>query len=67
MIVILNPTKKARDDDGESPSIIVQPQAVMARDAQQAAMKAFRFVPEEHASKEDRLDVRVMCFRPSTV
>jgi len=61
--VILKPTKKQADEDGTSPQIIVQPQAVMARDEQQAAMKAFRFVPEEHAGKEDRLEVRVLPFR----
>lgn len=61
--VILKPTKKQQDDDGAVPQIIVQPTAVMARDEQQAAMKAFRFVPEEHAGKEDRLEVRVLPFR----
>lgn len=63
VLVILKPTKKAQDEDGAVPQIIVQPQAVVAKDEQQAAMKAYRFVPEEHASKEDRLEVRVMPFR----
>lgn len=62
VIVILKPTKKQADEDGTVPTIIVQPQAVMARDNAQAAMKAFKFVPDEHAGKEDRLDVRVMPF-----
>lgn len=61
--VILKPTKKQQDEEGAVPSIVVQPQSVMARDEQQAAMKAFRFVPEEHAAKEDRLEVRVLPFR----
>lgn len=61
--VILQPTKKQRDDDGAAATIIVQPQAVMAKDEKQAAMKAFRFVPEEHAGKEDRLEVKVLPFR----
>ncbi len=61
--VILNPTKKQKDDDGSSPTVVVQPQAVMAKDETQAAMKAFRFVPEEHADKEDRLEVRVLPFQ----
>lgn len=61
--VILKPTKKQQDDEGAVPTIIVQPQAVMARDKEQAAMKAYRFVPEEHAGKEDRLEVRVLPFR----
>lgn len=61
--VILNPTKKQKDDEGSSPVVVVQPQAVMAKDETQAAMKAFRFVPEEHADKEDRLEVRVLPFQ----
>ncbi len=61
--VILQPTKKQRDEDGTVPVVIVQPQAVMAKDEQQAAMKAVRFVPEEHANKDDRLEVRVLPFR----
>lgn len=61
--VILNPTKKQRDEDGVVPTVIVQPQAVMAKDEQQAAMKAVRFVPEEHADNDDRLEVRVLPFR----
>jgi hypothetical protein len=64
VIVILNPTKKQRDEDGTVPTIVVQPTAVMAKDEAQAAMKAFRLVPEEHSSKDDRLDVRVLPFRP---
>lgn len=63
VIVILNPTAKEKHDLGTAATIIVQPQAVIAKDEQQAAMKAFRFVPEEHAGKEDRLEVRVLPFR----
>jgi hypothetical protein len=62
VVVLLRPTAKAVHDEGASAQIIVQPQAVMAKDVQQAAMKAFRFVPEEHADKEDRLEVRVLPF-----
>jgi hypothetical protein len=61
--VILNPTKKQRDEEGTPATVVVQPQAVMAKDEQQAAMKAVRFVPEEHADKDDRLEVRVLPFR----
>lgn len=64
--VILQPTKKERDDIGQGAIVVVQPQAVIAKDEQQAAMKAFRFVPEEHASKEDRLEVRVLPFRSAS-
>ena len=62
VVVILNPTKKQRDDEGATPIVIVQPQAVMAKDENQASMKAFRLVPEEHAGKEDLLEVRVLPF-----
>lgn len=60
--VILRPTRKQVDEEGTAEAIIVQPVAVMARDTTQAAMKAFRFVPEEHAGKSDRLEVRVLPF-----
>lgn len=62
--VILVPTKKQRDDDGAVPTVIVQPTAVMAKDETQAAMKAHRLIPEEHSGKDDRLEVRVLPFRP---
>ncbi len=61
--VILQPTAKQRHDDGAVPQIIVQPQAVLAKDETQAAMKAHKFVPDEHADKMDRLEVRVLPFR----
>jgi len=67
VVVILKPTKKQEHDDGAVPEIIVQPTAVMARDAQQAAMHAYRFVPDEHASKGDRLEVKVHPFAPPYV
>ena len=61
--VILQPTKKQKDEEGAVPIVVVQPTAVMAKDESQAAMKAFRFVPEEHSTKDDRLEVRVLPFR----
>lgn len=64
--VILRPTKKQLDEEGTAACVIVQPQAVMARDESQAAMKAYRFIPEEHAGKEDRLEVKVLPFRVAT-
>ena len=64
--VILRPTKKQLDEDGTAACVVVQPTAVMAKDEQQAAMKAYRFIPEEHANKEDRLEVRVLPFRRAT-
>jgi hypothetical protein len=65
--VILNPTKKQKDEEGAVPVIVVQPTGVMAKDDTQAAMKASRLVPEEHAGKDDRLEVRVLPFRTVAV
>lgn len=66
VIVMLQPTKKQKDEEGAVPTIVVPPTAVMAKDETQAAMKAFRFVPEEHAGKDDRLEVRVLPFRAAS-
>lgn len=63
--VILVPTAKQKHDDGAVPQIIVQPTGVMAKDEAGAAMKAHRLVPEEHAGKDDRLEVRVLPFAKS--
>lgn len=63
VVVILNPTKKQQEEEGSTPQIIVQPQAVMARDENNACMKAMKFVPDEHSDKEDRLEVRCIPFR----
>lgn len=63
IVVILNPTKKQKDEEGVNPVIIVQPQAVMAKDEQHATVKAMKFVPEEYSSQDDRLEVRVLPFR----
>jgi hypothetical protein len=65
VIVILQPTKKQRDEEGAVATIVVQPTAVMAKDESQAAMKAFRLVPEEHSGKDDRLEVKILPFRPA--
>ena len=60
--VLLKPTKKEADE-GAVATIVVQPTAVLAKDEAAAGAKAYRFVPEEHAGKDDRLDVRVLPFR----
>lgn len=60
--VILKPTRKQADEEGTTATIVVQPQAVIAKDREQACMKAYRFVPEEHSGKEDRLEVRCLPF-----
>lgn len=66
VIVILQPTKKQKDEEGAVATIVVPPTAVMAKDESQAAMKAFRFVPEEHAGKDDRLEVKILPFRAAS-
>ena len=66
VILILQPTKKQKDEEGAVATIVVPPTAVMAKDESQAAMKAFRFVPEEHAGKDDRLEVRILPFRAAS-
>lgn len=66
IVVILNPTAKQKHDDGAVPQIIVQPQAVLAKDTAGAAMRAHKFVPDEHADKIDRLDVVVLPFQSVT-
>jgi hypothetical protein len=63
VIVILQPTAKARHDEGAVPQIVVPLTTVIAKDEAQASMKAMRLVPEEHAEKIDRLDVKVLSFR----
>lgn len=67
VVVIKNPTEKAKFEEGATAQIVVQPMAVMAKDETQAAMKAQRLVPEEHAKNENLLEVRVLSFRPVTV
>ncbi len=62
VIVFLRPTQKQIEEDGVGPVVVVPPSGVMAKDREQAAMKAFRLVPSEHADKEDRLEVRVLPF-----
>ena len=61
--VMLQPTKKQRDEDGAVPTIVVNATAVIAKDEASAGAKALRLVPEEHQGKDDRLDVRVLPFR----
>lgn len=60
--VVLVPTKKQKEEDEAQPMVVVQPTAVIAKDQNHATMKAARLVPEEHANKDDRLEVRVIPF-----
>jgi hypothetical protein len=62
VLVFLKPTVKEVEEQGLGATVVVQPTGVMAKDSQQAAMKAFRLVPSEDADKGDRLEVRVLPF-----
>ncbi len=62
VLVFLKPTVKQVEEEGLGAVVIVPPSGIMAKDREQAAMKAFRLVPSEHADKEDRLEVRVLPF-----
>lgn len=62
VVVLANPTDKAKFDEGAVPTIIVQPTAVIAKDEQQASARAMRLVPTEHADKDHLLEVRVLPF-----
>jgi hypothetical protein len=54
VVVLLLPTAKQKHDEG-------------AKDVPQATAKAMKLVPEEHADKDDRLEVWVLPFqRPSS-
>jgi hypothetical protein len=61
--ILLQPTEKQKFDDGAVPTLIVQPTAILASSEAQAVAKAFKFIPEEHQGKEDRLLARVLPFR----
>lgn len=61
--VLLQPTKKQKDDEGAIATIIVPPTGVLASTEGSAIAKALRLVPQEHEGKDDRLDVRVLSFR----
>jgi hypothetical protein len=63
VLVILRPTKKQIDDEGAQPKIVVQAQAVLAKDEGGAASKAYRLVPQEYEGMDDRLEARVLPFR----
>lgn len=62
VVVTVLPSKKEAED-GSAPKIVVPVTAVIARDREQAAMKANRLIPlDQLEGKEDRLDVRVLPF-----
>lgn len=62
VVVVLNPTKKQVEEDEGVPQMVVQPVGVLAKNTEHAKMKAARMVPEEHADKDDRLEIFVLPF-----
>lgn len=62
--VVLKASKKQlKEDEDAADMIVVQPTAILAKSEQLAMVKALRLVPEDHAKKDDRLEVRVIPFR----
>lgn len=62
-VVLLHPTKKAKDEEAAMPTIVVPLQCVLAKDEGHAAAKLLRMVPEEHANKDAQLEVKTLSFR----
>lgn len=60
--VILNPVPKDKIDNATPPTIVVQPQAVIAKDDAAAMVQALKLVPTEHVGKEHLLEPRVLPF-----
>lgn len=62
IVVVLEPTKKQKEEEELTPSIIVQPTVVLAKDVESAKMKVVRLIPEEHVEKTERWRVYVCPF-----
>lgn len=60
--VFLRPTPK-QAEDGEVSTLVVPATTVLAKDNNQAAVKAMKLVGSEYDGKEDRLEVRVLPFQ----
>ena len=60
--VFLQPTKKAAEE-GEIAKVIVKQETVLAKDQNQAAVKAMKLVPPEYDGQEERCEVRVLPFQ----
>lgn len=60
--IFLKPTQK-QAEDGEAPSLVVPATTVLAKDSNQAVMKAMKLVDKAYDGKEDRLDIRVLPFQ----
>lgn len=59
--VILHPTDDETKAGGRG-QVVVQPQAVLAGDEDEAHLKATLLIPNEHSEKTDRLEVAVRPF-----
>jgi hypothetical protein len=60
--VFLRPTPK-QAEDGEVAILVVPATTVLAKDNNQAAVKAMKLVGSEYDGKEERLEVRVLPFQ----
>ncbi len=60
--VFLKPTPKAAEE-GEIAKIVVDGKTVLAKDQNQAAVKAMKLVSPEFDGMEERLEVRVLPFQ----
>jgi len=60
--VFLRPTPKAAEE-GEIAKIVVEGKTVLAKDHNQAAVKAMKLVPPEYDGQEERCEVRVLPFQ----
>ena len=60
--VFLRPTPK-QSEEGEVCTIVVPATTVLARDTNQAAVKAMKLVSSEYDGKEERLETRVLSFQ----
>ena len=62
--VLLQPTKKQRDDEGLGPELIVPATSVLAKDPQQMAMQITPLLPEKYKSVPlERLEVLYLPFQ----
>jgi hypothetical protein len=60
---MLLPTKKAKDEEGAIPTIIIPLTVVVAKDEANALAKAHRLIPEEHVGKDERIELHALSFR----
>lgn len=61
-VAIMRPTQNEKDA-GKGSELILEPTCVLAKDQATAIAKLLAKIPEAHQGKEERIDVRVLCFR----